>query len=85
MRAINVYFELTTCTKYNFKCVAIKRRVTENIVLDDDTDKIKKVYFTLCLLYLYVKLGQTCSRTQVARALRKPDANTKGSLGEFES
>lgn len=40
---INVYFELTTCTKYNFKCVAIKQRVPENIILDDDTDKIKRV------------------------------------------
>ena len=42
----NVYFELTTSTKYNFKCVAIKQRVIENIILDDDTDKIKKVYFS---------------------------------------
>ena len=42
----NVYFELTTSTKYNFKCVAIKQRVIENIILDDDTDKVKKVYFT---------------------------------------
>ena len=43
---VNVYFELNTYTKYNFKCVAIRQKVIENIILDDDTDKIKKVYFT---------------------------------------
>lgn len=53
--------------------------VIENIILDDDTDKIKKNYFIFDK-----QTDKLVTRTLVACAFRKPDAITK-SLTEFES